>query len=83
MTGEGWPDLARGVMAPSPDAWICVVVSRLIATFMVLTLCIAVVVNAMLPNCDPIASIAEAAKRREFRVFTPSGDETDGRLPGR
>jgi hypothetical protein len=83
MTVEGWPDLARGVMAPSADAWICVVVSRLIATFMVLTLCIAVVVNAVLPKCALLESIAEAANRRERRVFTPSGDETDGRLPGR
>ena len=34
-------------MAQSPDAWICFVVYLLIATFMVLNLFIAVLVNAM------------------------------------
>jgi voltage-gated sodium channel len=47
MTVEGWPDIARSVMAQSPYAWIFFVVYLLIATFMVLNLFIAVVVNAM------------------------------------
>ncbi len=47
MTVEGWPDVAHGVMAQSPHAWIFFVVFLLIATFMVLNLFIAVVVNAM------------------------------------
>jgi len=47
MTIEGWPDIARGVMAQSPYAWVFFVVYLLIATFMVLNLFIAVVVNAM------------------------------------
>jgi voltage-gated sodium channel len=47
MTVEGWPDIARGVMAQAPHAWIFFVVYLLIATFMVLNLFIAVVVNAM------------------------------------
>lgn len=47
MTVEGWPDIARGVMAQSPYAWIFFVAYILIATFMVLNLFIAVVVNAM------------------------------------
>ena len=47
MTVEGWPDIARGVMAQSPYAWIFFVVYLLVATFMVLNLFIAVVVNAM------------------------------------
>ena len=47
MTVEGWPDIARGVMAQSPLAWIFFVAYLLIATFMVLNLFIAVVVNAM------------------------------------
>ena len=47
MTVEGWPDIARGVMAQSPHSWIFFVVYLLIATFMVLNLFIAVVVNAM------------------------------------
>jgi voltage-gated sodium channel len=47
MTVEGWPDIAREVMAVAPQAWIFFVVYLLIATFMVLNLFIAVVVNAM------------------------------------
>jgi len=47
MTVEGWPDIARGVMVQSPYAWIFFVAYLLIATFMVLNLFIAVVVNAM------------------------------------
>ena len=47
MTVEGWPDVARGVMAQSPHSWIFFVVYLLVATFMVLNLFIAVVVNAM------------------------------------
>lgn len=47
MTVEGWPDIARSVMAESPYAWIFFVAYLLIATFMVLNLFIAVVVNAM------------------------------------
>lgn len=47
MTIEGWPDIARGVMAQSPFAWIFFVAYLLIATFMVLNLFIAVIVNAM------------------------------------
>lgn len=47
MTVEGWPDIARGVMAHRPHAWIFFVAYLLIATFMVLNLFIAVVVNAM------------------------------------
>jgi voltage-gated sodium channel len=47
MTVEGWPDVARSVMTQSPHAWIFFVVYLLLATFMVLNLFIAVVVNAM------------------------------------
>ena len=47
MTVEGWPEIARGVMEKSPHAWIFFVTYLLIATFMVLNLFIAVVVNAM------------------------------------
>ncbi len=47
MTVEGWPEVARSVMTQSPHAWIFFVAYLLIATFMVLNLFIAVVVNAM------------------------------------
>ncbi|HYH42506.1 MAG TPA: ion transporter, partial [Burkholderiales bacterium] len=47
MTVEGWPDIARAVMAQSPYAWVFFVSYLLVATFMVLNLFIAVVVQAM------------------------------------
>lgn len=47
MTVEGWPDIARQIMSTSPWAWLFFVLYLLIATFMVLNLFIAVVVNAM------------------------------------
>lgn len=52
MTVEGWPDIARTVIAHSPFAWIFFVCYLLIATFMVLNLFIAVVVNAMQMQVD-------------------------------
>jgi voltage-gated sodium channel len=47
MTGEGWGEIAREVMAEVPLAWIFFVVYILISSFMVLNLFIAVVVSAM------------------------------------
>jgi voltage-gated sodium channel len=47
MTGEGWGEIAREVMAQMPLAWIFFVVYILISSFMVLNLFIAVVVSAM------------------------------------
>jgi voltage-gated sodium channel len=47
MTGEGWGEIAREVMAEMPLAWIFFVVYILISSFMVLNLFIAVVVSAM------------------------------------
>jgi voltage-gated sodium channel len=47
MTVEGWPDIARQVMAVRPGAWLFFVVYLLVSTFAVLNLFIAVVVNAM------------------------------------
>jgi voltage-gated sodium channel len=47
MTGEGWGEIAREVMAEAPLAWIFFVVYILVSSFMVLNLFIAVVVSAM------------------------------------
>lgn len=47
MTLEGWPDIVRTVMQEKPFAWIFFVTYILIATFSVLNLFIAVVVDAM------------------------------------
>ena len=50
MTLEGWPDIARTVMQEKPFAWVFFVTYILIATFSVLNLFIAVVVDAMQRN---------------------------------
>jgi voltage-gated sodium channel len=50
MTLEGWPDIVRSVMQEKPFAWIFFVIYILIATFSVLNLFIAVVVDAMQRN---------------------------------
>lgn len=50
MTLEGWPDIVRTVMQQKPFAWIFFVTYILIATFSVLNLFIAVVVDAMQRN---------------------------------
>ena len=64
MTVEGWPDIARSIMAESPYAWVFFVSYLLIATFMVLNLFIAVVVNAMQSQVsDDIKGEAEAHTR--------------------
>jgi voltage-gated sodium channel len=47
MTVEGWPDIARQVIAIKPWAWIFFVIYLVTATFTVLNLFIAVIVNAM------------------------------------
>ena len=59
MTVEGWPDIARQVMETAPYAWIFFVAYLLVATFMVLNLFIAVVVNAMQ------SQVAEDLKQEE------------------
>jgi voltage-gated sodium channel len=50
MTLEGWPDIVRTVMTQKPFAWVFFVTYILIATFSVLNLFIAVVVDAMQRN---------------------------------
>ncbi|MFI7050687.1 ion transporter [Streptosporangium canum] len=47
MTGEAWPDIAEEVMAEKPWAWLFFVGYILMASYVVLNLFIAVVVNAM------------------------------------
>jgi len=47
MTLENWPDIAREVMTRYPHAWIFFMVFILLATFTVLNLFIALIVNAM------------------------------------
>jgi voltage-gated sodium channel len=96
MTVEGWPDIARGIMGQSPHAWVFFVVYLLVATFMVLNLFIAVVVNAMQAQVsEDLKDEGEAhtqsildevrALRREvaaLRGLPQPGPEGRGREPG-
>jgi voltage-gated sodium channel len=50
MTLEGWPDIVRTIMKEKPFAWVFFITYILIATFSVLNLFIAVVVDAMQRN---------------------------------
>lgn len=52
MTLEGWPDIVRTVMKTNPQAWLFFVTYILIATFSVLNLFIAVIVDAMQKQQD-------------------------------
>lgn len=54
MTLEGWADIAREVMAREPGAWVFFLVFILLATFTVLNLFIAVIVNAMQEPDTPV-----------------------------
>lgn len=68
MTGEAWPDVARGVMEHVPLAWIFFVVYILISSFMVLNLFIAVVVSAMEGQVMAEARAEEAEHAAEEQI---------------
>jgi len=61
MTGEGWPDLARNIMAEAPAAWIFFVIYILISSFAVLNLFIAVIVSGM--ESEVTSEMAEAEQQ--------------------
>jgi voltage-gated sodium channel len=60
MTVEGWPDIARGIMAEMPGAWLFFVVFLLLATFTVLNLFIGIIVSSM----EELHEEQKAAKRQ-------------------
>jgi voltage-gated sodium channel len=55
MTLEGWAEIAREIMATYPAAWLFFLTFILLATFTVLNLFIAVIVNAMQEPSTPVA----------------------------
>ncbi|HJS22373.1 MAG TPA: ion transporter [Steroidobacteraceae bacterium] len=61
MTLENWPDIAREVMTQYPHAWLFFLVFILLATFTVLNLFIALIVNAM-QNAHAATEVAEAPR---------------------
>lgn len=73
MTVEGWPDIAREVMAVHAWAWVFFVVYLVAATFTVLNLFIAVIVNAMQSQVEDeraaITAMADADAGRDAAVL--------------
>jgi voltage-gated sodium channel len=66
MTLEGWPDVARTVMAQLPWAWVFFLVYILISTFAVLNLFIAVIVNAMQSQVEHDLEESQADQTRRM-----------------
>lgn len=66
MTLEGWPDVARTVMAQLPWAWVFFLVYILISTFAVLNLFIAVIVNAMQAQVEHELEESQADQTRRM-----------------
>jgi voltage-gated sodium channel len=67
MTLEGWPDVARTVMAEVPSAWVFFLIYILISTFAVLNLFIAVIVNAMQSQVEHEIEETQADQTREMQ----------------
>jgi voltage-gated sodium channel len=63
MTLEGWADIAREVMARHALAWVFFLTFILLATFTVLNLFIAVIVNAMQEPTSPVEHERVASAR--------------------
>jgi voltage-gated sodium channel len=70
MTVEGWPDIAREVMRVVPHAWIFFVIYLVTATFTVLNLFIAVIVNAMQENFEEEKQVIIDAERIELAAHS-------------
>lgn len=75
MTLEGWPDIARTVMVTHPQAWFFFIAFILMATFSVLNLFIAVIVNTMQQQHEALVAQGKAeltpeeALREEIRAL--------------
>ncbi len=70
MTLEGWADIVRDIMEPEPFAWLFFIPFILVATFTMLNLFIAIIVNAMQSEHD-----AEQKAERDL-IEKTSQDET-------
>ena len=68
MTLEGWADIAREIMARFPGAWLFFMVFILLATFTVLNLFIAIIVNAMQHSHDAEKPPDPASEIRALRA---------------
>jgi voltage-gated sodium channel len=71
MTADGWSEIARGVMAERPFAWVFFVVYVLVSTFVILNLFIAITVSAMEPQVlGDLHEDLERLDEREQRTDT-------------
>ncbi len=76
MTLEGWPDIVRTIMKTYPNAWVFFVIYILVATFSILNLFIAVIVDAMqkrqideeTDTLDPLKTIALELKELNHKI---------------
>jgi len=67
MTLEGWADIVRDIMEPEPFAWLFFIPFILVATFTMLNLFIAIIVNAM-------QSEHEADQKAEMAAIQEASD---------
>jgi len=67
MTLEGWADIVRDIMEPQPFAWLFFIPFILVATFTMLNLFIAIIVNAM-------QSEYEAEQKAEIAAIQQASD---------
>ncbi len=67
MTLEGWADIVRDIMEPQPFAWLFFIPFILVATFTMLNLFIAIIVNAM-------QSEHEADQKAEMAAIQQASD---------
>jgi voltage-gated sodium channel len=67
MTLEGWADIVRDIMEPEPFAWLFFIPFILVATFTMLNLFIAIIVNAM-------QSEHEADQKAELAAIQEASD---------
>jgi voltage-gated sodium channel len=67
LTLEGWPDIMRATLETHPYAWLFFVPFVLIATFAILNLVVAVIVDSMQSGVQ--AAVAEEDKQRDNELL--------------
>lgn len=68
LTLEGWPDIMRETLETHPYAWLFFVPFVLIATFAILNLVVAVIVDSMQSGVQ--AAVAEEDEKRDTQLLT-------------
>lgn len=77
MTTEGWPDIVRAVQKVHPYSWIFFITYILVATFVILNLFIAVIVDAMQKE---EGEAEEAIKLKYLRDLTEKVDRIEAKI---